>query len=238
MRMRSGDASDIDETPNDEFWRKNLIYLTIKNEILFLKNHENNELIIAPGHMRSKICAMFHDEITGGHLGFERTFRAIASRFYWPKMRSFIFDYCASCDVCQKFKSKHLAGVWPLVSIKVGKPWDLVGIDFAGPLKTTSRGNKYFIIAIDYCSKLIMARATSDTTAMTTIAFVKEDIINKFGVPAAILSDQGRNFEAKEFNAFCVENGIKKIRTTPYHPQCNGLAERSVKTNVSDVCER
>ena len=54
--------------------------------------------------------------------------------------------------------------------------------------------------------------------------------MNKFGSPAAILSDQGRNFEAHEFNVFCLENGIKKIRTTPYHPQCNGLAERSVKT--------
>ena len=39
-----------------------------------------------------------------------------------------------------------------------------------------------------------------------------------------------KNIIFNEFNAFCLENGIKKIRTTPYHPQCNGLAERSVKT--------
>lgn len=54
--------------------------------------------------------------------------------------------------------------------------------------------------------------------------------MRQHGTPAAILSDQGTNFECKAFEAYCREAGVKKVRTTSYHPQCNGLAERTIKT--------
>lgn len=229
MSVKAGDEN-LSDSVNEEVWKNNIHFLKVKDGILMLKNKDSDDLIIVPSHLRTKICALYHDSITGGHMGFERTYRAILSRFYWPKMKSFIFDYCASCDTCQKFKVKNIKNVWPLVSIKVNKPWDLIGLDFAGPLKLTARGNRHFVLGIDYFSKLIMARAVVDGTADTTVNFVREEILNKHGPPVAILSDQGRNFEAKEFDSFCVKHGIKKIRTTSYHPQCNGLAERSIRT--------
>lgn len=229
MSIKTGD-DNLNDSINEEVWKNNKNFLKIKTDILMLTNKEGIDLIVVPNHLRNKICSLYHDSITGGHMGFERTYRAILARFYWPKMKAYIFDYCTACDVCQRFKVKNSKNVWPLVSIKVNKPWDLIGLDFAGPLKQTPRGNRHFILGIDYCSKLIMAKAVVDGTAETTISFVREDIINKHGTPVAILSDQGRNFEAKDFDAFCLKYGIKKIRTTSYHPQCNGLAERSIRT--------
>ncbi len=58
----------------------------------------------------------------------------------------------------------------------------------------------------------------------------REDLINKFGSPESILSDQGTIFESAAFAAFCTKYNIRKVRTTPYHPQGNGLAERTIRT--------
>ncbi|CAF0889807.1 unnamed protein product, partial [Brachionus calyciflorus] len=78
--------------------------------------------------------------------------------------------------------------------------------------------------------EFVIARPVSGYTAEITIRFLKEDNINKFGVPLAWLTDKGRNFEAQIFAEFCSTYNIKKLRTTGYHPQCNGLVERTIKT--------
>ena len=137
-----------------------------------------------------------------------------------------------TCDICQKFKqSTRKPNKHPLVSIKINKIWDLICVDVVGPLKTTIRNNRFIIIAIDHFSKFAIARAVSRYTGEITIIFLKEDLLNKFGVPLAWLTDQGRNFESEIFAQFCKDYNIKKLRTTGYHPQCNGLVERTIKTN-------
>ena len=100
----------------------------------------------------------------------------------------------------------------------------------------TPRNHKYFIIAIDHFSKFVVAKAIASFSAEVTVQFLKEDVINKFGTPQAWLSDQGRNFEANLFKEFCLEYNIKKLRTTSYHPQCNGLAERTIRTIKQMIC--
>jgi hypothetical protein len=97
-------------------------------------------------------------------------------------------------------------------------------------LKVTKRGNKFFILAVDYYSKLVIARAVQSCNSAESILFLREDLINKFGSPESILSDQGTIFESAAFAAFCTKYNIRKVRTTPYHPQGNGLAERTIRT--------
>ena len=53
-----------------------------------------------------------------------------------------------------------------------------------------------------------------------------ENVICKFGVPHAIYSDQGHNFESKVFQETCCLMGIMKTRTTPFNPKSDGLVER------------
>ena len=95
-----------------------------------------------------------------------------------------------------KSKRSHRA---PLISIKVEEPWELVGIDVAEPLKETKFGNKYIILAIDSFSKYLIVKPTKNFTGETTTKFVKEELVSKYGVPKALLSDQGRNFESNNF---------------------------------------
>ena len=67
-------------------------------------------------------------------------------------------------------------------------------------------------------------------TGETTTKFVKEELVSKYGVPKAFLSDQVRNFVSNQFEKFRKNSGIKKVRTTSYHPQSNGSTEKTIRT--------
>lgn len=57
-----------------------------------------------------------------------------------------------------------------------------------------------------------------------------KEIFSVIGLPAELVSDNGSPFNSTDFNKFCVANGIKVIKSPPYHPQSNGIAERGVQT--------
>ena len=69
----------------------------------------------------------------------------------------------------------------------------------------------------------------SSTTTVNTIA-VMRDMFARLGVPREIVSDNGPQFTSEDFKHFMAANGIKHIRTSPYHPSSNGAAERFVQT--------
>ena len=66
-------------------------------------------------------------------------------------------------------------------------------------------------------------------TALMTVQRLRT-LFSRFGVPESIISVNGPQFAAVEFQEFCKRNGICHILITPYHPASNGLAERGVQT--------
>ena len=105
-----------------------------------LINKDKEEVPIVPKHLTNKKCELYHDSVSAGHLGYEKTFISIQKKFYWPMMKSEIYDFCSSCDTCQKQKPKNYSNTAPLVSIQVVNPSELIGIDVAVPLKRTKHG--------------------------------------------------------------------------------------------------
>ena len=87
---------------------------------------------------------------------------------------------------------------------------------------------KMYLIVIDAHSKWIEAFPMTSATALTTIQHLRV-LFAQFGVPEVIVSDNGSQFVAAEFQSFCRMNGIRHIQIAPYHPSSNGLAERAVK---------
>ncbi|XP_055585260.1 uncharacterized protein K02A2.6-like [Uranotaenia lowii] len=85
----------------------------------------------------------------------------------------------------------------------------------------------YFFVAVDSSSKWPEVIATKSTTASSTIKLLKQ-MFATFGIPETIVSDNGTQFTSFEFQTFCQQSGIEHIRTAPFHPQSNGLAERFV----------
>ena len=105
-------------------------------------------------------------------------------------------------------------------------------MDIIGPFPKTAKGNMYVLIIGDYFTKWVKAYPMSDMEA-TTVAKCLYDFICRFGAPDMLHTDQGRNFESALISELCKLLGITKTRTTPYHPQSNGMIEHFNRTLLS-----
>ena len=95
-----------------------------------------------------------------------------------------------------------------------------------------SFGFLYILVAVDYVSKWIEAIPSQNNDHKTVIKFLKENILSRFGIPRAMISDGGTHFYNKPFESLMKKYGITHKVATPYHPQTSGqveLANREIK---------
>ena len=156
--------------------------------------------------------------------------RRLRQAFYWGQSRRDVEDYCRRCDSCTARKGPQGQSRAPLQQHRVGAPMDRVAVDVLGPLPRTSRGNRYVLVAIDYFTKWMEAYPLPDQEATTVAEALVQGMFSRFGTPSELHSDQGRKFESQVFTAMCSQLGIRKTRTTPLHPQSDGLVERFMRT--------
>ncbi|CAM8929146.1 unnamed protein product [Rhodiola kirilowii] len=114
----------------------------------------------------------------------------------------------------------------PQVPILVNDVFDIWGIDFMGPFPV-SCGNTYILVAVDYVSKWVEAKATRCDDAKTVIDFLRTNLFCRYGVPKAIISDQGTHFCTRIMAATLKHYHVHPWTSTAYHPQSNGQAEIS-----------
>ncbi|KAK8975227.1 hypothetical protein V6N11_021123 [Hibiscus sabdariffa] len=105
-------------------------------------------------------------------------------------------------------------------------PIHVWGIDYMGPF-VSSFENYYIILAVDYVSKWVEAKATKNNDSKTTVKFLKDFIFSRFGTPRAIISDRGTHFINRVIEALMKKFGVTQRIFTAYHPQTNGQAEVS-----------
>ena len=89
---------------------------------------------------------------------------------------------------------------------------------------------KYIVVIGDYFTKWTEALPIPNMEACTVAKVLVEKVLCRFGIPQVIHSDQGRQFESNLFQEMCKLLGIHKTRTTPYHPQSDGMVERFNRT--------
>ena len=117
--------------------------------------------------------------------------------------------------------------------VGAGMPMERIAMDILGELPLTSKGNKYILVVSDYFTKWVDAFAMPNMEARIVAEFVIQEVVTRFGVTYNIHSEQGRQFEGKVFTEMCKLLHVKKTRTTPYHPQSDGMVERYNKTLLS-----
>nr|GFA68056.1 reverse transcriptase domain-containing protein [Tanacetum cinerariifolium] len=97
------------------------------------------------------------------------------------------------------------------------------GIDFMGPF-LSSKGNKYILVAVDYLSKWVEAKALPTNDARVVVKFLKS-LFSRFGTPKAIISDRGTHFYNDQFLRVMAKYGVTHRLSTAYHPQISGQVE-------------
>jgi len=196
------------------------------------KTYESiNQLrLVIPRCMIGQVLTLCHDHICGGHLGAVKTLAKVTERYHWKGVKEDVMNWVASCPECAERKDPPSQRA-PLGSITDPKiPFDKIGIDFLGPLTETKNGHKHILVITDYASRWVEAFPTADQTAATVAKILINEVICRHGAPRELLSDKGQNFMSKVVKELCSYFETKKINTTSYHPQCNGLTERFNKT--------
>ncbi|GKF53232.1 reverse transcriptase domain-containing protein [Tanacetum coccineum] len=128
-----------------------------------------------------------------------------------------------TCDACQRQGKISQRDEMPQNAIQVCEIFDVWGIDFMGPFPS-SRGNKYILVAVDYLSKWVEAKALPTNDARVVVKFLKS-LFSRFGAPRAIISDRGTHFCNDKFDKVMSKYGITHRLSTPYHPQTSGQVE-------------
>lgn len=187
---------------------------------------EETKCLVLPESCRQEAIVKCHDEL--GHLGREKTLKFLAHRFYWPKMTRDSAKYVAECVTCLKAKAKpHRA---PLINVTTSYPLQLVCMDF---VCIEPSGKHPVLVITDHFTRYAVAVSTRNQKASTTARALLNHFVLPFGMPQTLHSDQGRNFESSTIKSLCRLMGVKRSRTTPYHPMGNGSAERYNQTLIS-----
>uniref|UniRef100_A0A3Q3NHK6 Gypsy retrotransposon integrase-like protein 1 n=1 Tax=Mastacembelus armatus TaxID=205130 RepID=A0A3Q3NHK6_9TELE len=186
--------------------------------------------LLVPRALRPEVLRWVHGAAGAGHFGNGKTVRRLRQRFYWPGCLQDVEIHVHCCDVCTAQKGPGQRSRAPLQQYLVGAPMERVGVDILGPFPVTDAGNRFVLVAMDYFTKWPEAYAVPDQSAATSARVLVDGMFTRFGVPEELHSDQGRNFESRVFGEVCQRLGVRKTRTTPLHPQSDGLVERFNRT--------
>ncbi|KAJ8348856.1 hypothetical protein SKAU_G00274450 [Synaphobranchus kaupii] len=191
--------------------------------------------LLVPRALRPDVLRLVHGSVGAGHFGNNKTLHRLRGKFHWPGCRHDVELHVHCCDSCTAQKGPSQRSRAPLQQHLVGAPMERVGVDILGPFPVTDSGNRYILVAMDYFTKWPEAFAIPDQSAATTAERLVEEMFTRFGAPAELHSDQGRNFESQLMAEVCKRLGVTKTRTTPLHPQSDGLVKRFNRTLATQL---
>lgn len=202
-----------------------LISIADENELESSDNNKQKREVITDKNEIDIILRDYHDAPMGGHFGYSKTYDKIRQKFKWDNMKVDISTYIRNCKKCQMNKNSR-ATKMPMVLVEESnKPFEKIYVDIVGPLPVSDSGNKYILSMVDDLTRFVEFAPMPDQMADTVARTLYENILFRYTIPKQIVTDNGANFVGSVFKQLCKMLGIKKLRTTAYHPQSN-IVER------------
>ena len=128
-------------------------------------------------------------------------------------------QYVVKCPGCLRKSAPQVA---PLQPIYVLQPMELVHMDYLS-FEPSKANIENVLVITDHFTRYALAYPSKTQTAQRILW---DNFICHYGFSEKFISDQGRNFESDLIKELCKIAGVKKLHTTPYHPQGNGQCER------------
>ncbi|GJZ11023.1 reverse transcriptase domain-containing protein [Tanacetum coccineum] len=153
--------------------------------------------------------------------------KVIRTRYYWPTMHMDTRNLIRECNDCQIHRLVPRNPQQNLTPITSPWPFYKWGIDIARPFSEGPGKVKFLIVAIDYFTKWIEAKAVATITGNQVKKFVWDNIVCIFRLPGEIISDNEKQFRDNPFKDWCEKLCIRQCFASVKHPQANGLIERA-----------
>ncbi|XP_078083259.1 gypsy retrotransposon integrase-like protein 1 isoform X2 [Mustelus asterias] len=188
------------------------------------KKDEKRE-VVADREKRRQIFLECHFSDIGSHLGQKKTVHRIQSRYYWLGIVKDVVDWIKMCDTCQHAEHyKNMSRKSP--SLKVTRPWEILGFDLIGPFPETTCGNTYVLTVTDYFTKWVEAVPIMKKDA-SSVAKGLAATFYRFGASKDIFSNESRMF-CDEVSKNLLERWNINHKVTPAeHLQHTGLDNRT-----------
>ena len=187
---------------------------------------------IVPKELRLSVFNNLHNI---GHPGVKGSIRLIQERFFWPKMSNDIKEWTRTCQICQQEKvCRHTKKPWTAFSTPSQRfstvHMDIIELPVAVDVNGGHSPYRYVATFIDRFTRWVEAEPLSGISAEEVAGAFMNTWVARFGVPLELVTDRGGQFESALFQSLSNTLGFSKLRTTAYHPQCNGLIERQHRT--------
>jgi hypothetical protein len=167
-----------------------------------------------------------------GHFGAQAIIKYIHNNgMHWKYLDKQALKISQKCVQCQKFNIQK-TGYNPHRPVHAKLPGDHWAIDLAGPLPQTEQNNNYLLVMIDICSRFVVLKPIQNKKA-PTIAKALIEVFCEFGIPQIVQSDNGKEFVNQVMTRFKTQAGFDHRLITPYYPQSNGAAERTVGSSMT-----
>ena len=157
-----------------------------------------------------------------GHLGVEKCLLKARDCLFWPGITKDIKEMSSNCTTCMQYGKQQQKQPLQQHSLP-SYPWQKLASDLFD-----YKGSQYLVVA-DYYSKFPIVRKLSSTTSAAVINHLKS-VFAEYGIPETIITDNGPQYNSKEFKAFCNSWGIEYTTSSPLYPRSNGFSERTVQT--------
>ena len=179
-----------------------------------------------------RVLDQAHSGLTGGHFSADTTAKVVMmAGLWWPTLFKDAEEFVKRCDECQRVKVPIRKDNMPLRPMMGAHAFAKWGIDFVGPINPPAHRTRaqYIIVATDYLTKWVEAKATQKNDARTTALFLYEYVFTRYGLPIETISDRGTHFINDVINYLLGEFMIVHKKSAPYHPQANGQAKSTNK---------
>jgi transposase InsO family protein len=155
-----------------------------------------------------------------------KTEQQVARRAYFPSWKNTVAEVCRNCEECSRYHRGKLPRQGPLQVQEAACVMDRLAVDLTGPHPILSKGYVYILTAVDVFSRFLIAVPLRNKSAQTVAEVLYREVSCRFRTSRQLISDQGREFDHELLSCLCDVFGIKKMRTSAYHPSVNGRVER------------
>ncbi|XP_021991096.1 uncharacterized protein LOC110887837 [Helianthus annuus] len=209
------------------------------DRILYRKSYLGPLLRCVDAEDANYLIREVHEGICGIHVGPRMVVaKVMKAGYYWPGMHLDAVKELRKCSGCQRHAPKTMRPKNQLVPVTTAWPFQQWGIDMVGPFPEAPGAVKFIIVAVDYFTKWVEAKAPASTTSTVVKRFIWEQIICRFGLPLRIITDNGTNFAADDLERWFKELHIEHTFSSVAHPQGNGQVEAVNKSIVDGIKTR
>jgi ribonuclease HI len=204
---------------------------TILNGLLYKRGFTLPLLKCISTEEGNYVLREIHEGICGSHSGARvLAHKAVRAGFYWPNMYKDSTEIVKYCDKCQRFANVTKQPPEELTAISSPWPFSQWGVDIVGPLPRGKGGVRFAVVAVDYFTKWTEVEPLANITTTAIQRFLWKNVICRYGVPHAFVTDNGKQFDCEPFRKWCAGLCIRNYFSSPGHPQANGQVEATNKT--------